>query len=429
MSEVIEITGGNPLSGTVDISGAKNAALPILLSTLLTSEPCTIENIPNLKDVHLSYRLLRHFGAQVDALGEKATIHTPQLHATEASYSLVKSLRASFWVLAPLLARGGAARVALPGGDIIGARPVDIHLEALTAMGADIKVKHGVVMATAVNGLRPKEITFRFPSVGATHQILMAAALTKGLTVIHGAAKEPEVTALADCLIKMGTSISGAGTETIEIQGASQLDGFSTRIIGDRIEAATYLIAGIASGGGLTAQGIDPSYLESFLDILCEMNVAVSTKKDSITVERKEALTPVSVTTGPFPEFATDIQAPLMALLCVADGVSTLREHVYEGRFGHVSELCRMGAKIATEGRVATITGIPQFSAAPVEALDIRAGAALVIAALAAQGTTEIREPQHIRRGYSYLERKLSHLDAKVRSRLVDPEDYVFSGC
>ncbi len=430
MSDIIEITGGVPLKGVVPISGAKNAALPILLSTLLTSEPCEISNIPNLKDVHLSYRLLEHFGASVSPLHDRARIETPALRATEASYSLVKALRASFWVLAPLIARGGAARVALPGGDVIGARPVDMHLEGLTKMGAEIKVKNGVVMATAPNGLKPATIDFRFPSVGATHQILMAAARTRGNTLIRGAAREPEVVALATALTRMGAEIEGAGTDTISVHGRDELGGFSLELIGDRIEAATYLLAGLVTSGKICASGIDSDFFGEFLPLLHEMNVKTEISENSITVEvGPGGLKAVKATTGPFPSFATDIQAPLMAALCFAEGESVISEQVYEGRFGHVSELCRMGAKIKVDGREATITGTGQLTSAPVEALDIRAGAALVIGALGAEGTSQIREPQHLRRGYSHLEQKLSNVGARVKSKLIDAEDYIFTGC
>jgi len=419
-----------PLSGTIRASGAKNAALPLLIASLLTSETCEFRNVPNLEDVNLTLHLIEHFGGEVEFFGTTARVCVPQLIATEASYSLVKALRASFWVLAPLLARGGAARVALPGGDIIGARPVDMHLSALTKMGADIKVKHGVVFATAVNGLKPAEIDFRFPSVGATHQVLMAAALTPGTTVIRGAAKEPEIVAVADFINEIGGDVEGAGNSTIVVRGTQHVEGASIDLIGDRIETATYLLAGAVTGGAVRVENIDPKSLGSFVDVLSDMGLVVETGIDYISIKGEGRLKPVHVRTGPFPDFATDIQAPLMAALSLADGVSSIEENVFEGRFGHVSELCRMGAKITVDDRVASVTGVEKLTGAPVEALDIRAGASLVIAALAAaEGVTSIYEPQHLRRGYSLLEAKIHKLGGRIGNKLSDPEDYLFTGC
>jgi len=434
MSEFIEIYGGRTLRGTVQISGAKNAALPMLIASLLTSEPCVFSNIPNLEDVNLTLSLLENFGANTSYSsgaehGAQVTVAVPALAASEASYSLVKALRASFWVLAPLLARGRAARVALPGGDIIGARPVDLHLAALTQMGAEIRVKHGTVLANAVNGLRPADIVLRFPSVGATHQIMMAAALTPGTTTIKGAAREPEVVALASMLSAMGADIEGAGSDLIAISGAESLGGVTHNLIGDRIEAGTYLLAAAASAGEVTAQGIDPKFFGSFLEILDQMGIRVETTSNSISINAPDRLRPVHLSTAPFPGLATDLQALLMAVLTLADGESTIEENVFEGRFGHVAELCRMGAQIRVEDRVATVVGVPSLSGAEVEALDIRAGAALVIAGIAAQGTTTIHEPHHLRRGYEALELKLQGLGAQIGRKISDADDFAFSGC
>ncbi|MCB0332383.1 MAG: UDP-N-acetylglucosamine 1-carboxyvinyltransferase [Bdellovibrionales bacterium] len=429
MSEILEIHGGRPLSGEVTVSGAKNAALPIMLASMLTSDEVVLRNVPNLTDVHLSIHLLEHFGAEVDFVKDTLRIKTPRLIATEASYSLVKALRASFWVLGPLLARGGAARVALPGGDVIGARPVDIHLEALTQMGADIHVKHGVVMATAPDGLRPAELDFRFPSVGATHQVLMAAALTPGRTVIRGAAREPEVIALADFLVALGAEVEGAGQSTIVIEGKESLHGCDFHLIGDRIEAATYILAVVATKGSARIRGFDPEHLGAFLDTLRDMGVEYDLDSDGISILSATSLRPVHVSTGPFPQFATDIQALLMAATSVLDGVSHISEQVFEGRFSHVSELARMGAQISVEGRTAHISGVSQLSGAYVEARDIRAGAALCIAGLAAEGVTQIADPQHLRRGYTDLETKLQSLGARVGHKVTDAEDFMFSGC
>lgn len=461
MAEFIDIQGGVPLTGTVRVSGAKNAALPLLIASLLTPEVCEFTNVPNLEDTNLTLRLLEHVGATTSFMagssasagdeqqfgpqtgsrdddaarfgaarfGGKVVVHTPELVATEASYSLVKALRASFWVLGPLLARGRAARVALPGGDIIGARPVDMHLAALTKMGADIRVKHGVVFATAEKGLRPAEIEFSFPSVGATHQVIMAGALTPGVTVIRGAAREPEIVALANMINEMGGSVVGAGTSSVVIQGVEQLGGARVKLIGDRIEAGTYLLATIATRGVARAVGITPSFFGEFLPVLERLGVGVTLDEDSVTVDARGALKPVRVATGPYPELATDLQAPLMAALATVSGESAIEENVFEGRFGHVAELGRMGATIHVRDRVALIDGGKQLSGAPVEALDIRAGAALVIAALAADGRTQIFEPQHLRRGYDSLQAKLQGLGARVGYRVSDAEDFAFAGC
>jgi len=429
MSEFIEIVGGKPLSGTVVAGGAKNAALPILMSTLLTAEECVLSNVPNLTDTSLCLHLLEHFGGEVSYDGFTARVRTKKLLATEGSYSLVKALRASFWVLGPLLARGRAARVALPGGDLIGARPVDIHLEGLAKMGAEISLKHGVVYATAVDGLKPALIELRFPSVGATHQLIMAASLTPGRTVLKGVAREPEVIALANFLNGMGADIQGAGGSVIEINGRSELGGVTANLIGDRIEAGTYLLAGAITGGKVTVEGIDPLYLGAFLSILSDMGLDVSCGDQSVTVTSTGRLKGINVKTGPFPELATDLQAPLMAALTLAEGTSTIEETIYEGRFGHVSELARMGASIQIQDRIVTINGVEKLAGAPVDGLDIRAAAAVVLAGLAADGRSEVHEPHHLRRGYEHFERKIGGLGAQVWSRISDPDDFIFAGC
>ena len=429
MSEFIEIKGGNPLSGTVRASGAKNAVLPCLIASLLTPDKCNFTNVPALEDVSVLIHLLEQFGGVVEYSGEDLSVEVSSLKATEASYSLVKAMRASFWVLAPLLSRGGAARVALPGGDIIGARPVDMHLDALKKMGADIQVKHGVVFASAPDGLNPADIDLAFPSVGATHQVLMAAARTPGRTTLRNAAREPEVVALAEMLTEMGAKITGAGSSIIEIEGNDSLSGVDVEIIGDRIEAATYLLAGAASGGQVKVEGIRPSYFGTFLDILPELGLEVEQGEDWIQVKSLGRLKPISVTTAPFPGFATDLQALLMAALGLADGESIIEESIFEGRFAHAAELGRMGAEIKIDGRIAKITGVSEYSGAPVEANDIRAAACLVIAACSAEGITKIYEPHHIRRGYSNLTSKLKSLGASVGFKLEDAEDFLFAGC
>ncbi|NMC64447.1 MAG: UDP-N-acetylglucosamine 1-carboxyvinyltransferase, partial [SAR324 cluster bacterium] len=390
MAEYIEITGGFPLKGSVRVSGAKNAALPLLIASLLTSEKCEFSNLPNLLDVNILTRLLEHFGGQVSHQGNEASIQIPKLIAIEARYSLVKALRASFWILAPLLARGGAARVALPGGDIIGARPVDMHLEAFAKMGADVVVKHGVVYATAPQGLHPATINLRFPSVGATHQILMAASLINGTSVINGAAREPEVVALAEMLSQMGAKIEGAGSSTIRISGCSELGGARVKVIGDRIEAGTYMLAAAVTKGDIQIDGINAGQLGQFKDDLQNSGLSIKETEDGLHVKASERLRALKIRTSPFPGFATDMQAPTMAALCTAEGESTIEENVFEGRFGHVAELCRMGASIKVEERVAHISGVDALNGAPVEGFDIRGAAALVIAALGADGLNQV---------------------------------------
>jgi UDP-N-acetylglucosamine 1-carboxyvinyltransferase len=430
MSEFLEIVGGTTLRGTVRAGGAKNAGLPLLIATLLTSEECTLTNVPNLTDTSLVIHLLEQFGAEVQYDGDEVKVRTPRLLASEASYSLVKALRASFWVLAPLLARGGAARVALPGGDLIGARPVDLHLEGLSKMGAEISLKHGVVHARADKGLRPAQIDLSFPSVGATHQLVMAASLTPGKTVITGCACEPEIVALAQFLNDMGADIQGAGESVIEIRGESQLRGAKTHLIGDRIEAGTYLLAGVITGGEVTVEGVDPTSFGVFLDILREMGVSVSTTESAVSVRCCSGpIKGVRVKTGPFPGLATDLQAPLMAALTIAEGTSSIEETIYEGRFGHASELARMGAHVKVSDRIVTIEGVKKLTGAPVDGLDIRAAASLVLAALAAEGRTELHEVHHLRRGYEHVEKKFGALGARMWSRISDPDDFIFAGC
>lgn len=429
MSEFLEIVGGAPLQGAVRVSGAKNGALPLIIASLLTPERVTYRNVPQLEDIGILAQLLEHFGAEVERSGGGMSVQVRALRATEASYSLVKALRASFWVLAPLLARGHAARVALPGGDIIGARPVDIHLEALSAMGADIQVKHGVVLASAPGGLKPAELDFRFPSVGATHQILMAAAITPGTTVLRGAACEPEVVALADLINALGGEVEGAGSSTIVIRGKAELGGADVSILGDRIEAATFCLAALATGGQLAVEGFNPEHFGSFNEVLAQLGATVERLPAGVRVSAPQGIKAISVTTAPFPRFATDIQAPLVAALCLADGESRVEETMFEGRFAHAAELCRMGARIQVTDRTALITGVRQLSGAPVESFDIRAAAALVVAGLAARGVTSVLEPQHLRRGYDSLVQKLTALGASVRYRISDPEDFIFTGC
>lgn len=434
MSEVFKIDGPVAVSGKVVASGAKNAALPLIIATLLTDQPCVIENVPAIHDIGLLLSLLERLGAEsavhpVDGLGLRISVRVPKLVATEAPYSLVKSMRASFWVLAPLLARGRSARVALPGGDIIGARPVDLHLAALEQMGAEIKIKHGVVLASAPNGLKPAEIELRFPSVGATHQILMAASLIPGQSVLKGAAREPEVSALVDMLVLMGAQITGRGSSELVINGCAELGGATVRVISDRIEIGTFLLLAAASRGRIKIERVDPEPLAATFNVLRDMGCMLEVGTDSVVVDASRGMKAVTVSTEPFPGFPTDLQAPLVAALTVAEGESVIEEGVFEGRFGHVAELCRMGAKITVSDRTLRITGVPSLSGAPVEAHDIRAGAALVIAANCAVGSSHLAETHHLRRGYEQFENKLASLGVKISLCSGEYDDQFLVGC
>ncbi len=429
MQEFLEIRGGKPLKGSIKVGGAKNAALPLFIASLLTSERCEFSGVPQLQDVDLTINLLEQLGSVVSYEGSAVCIETPSIESFEASYTLVKALRASFWVLGPLIARKGLAEVALPGGDAIGTRPVDIHLEALAKMGADIKLTHGVVHASARSGLHPAKIELRMPSVGATHQILMTAALVPGTTVINGAAREPEIVALCEMLSSMGATIEGAGSATLAITGKRELGGAKVKLLGDRIEAATYLLAGVATRGEVRVNGVAPKDLGSFIELLVEMGVKVASGIDWVMVNAESGAKGVRVSTAPFPGLATDIQAPLMAALATAEGRSVIEETIFEGRFTHVSELLRLGAKIETHDRIATVEGVQRLSGAPVEGHDIRGAASLVVAALGASGSTQIYEPHHLRRGYEKLEFKLSELGGFAGWKPEEIEDAIAIGC
>lgn len=433
MSEVIEIHGSRELKGSIKVAGAKNAALPMLMATLLTDSECILRRVPNLEDVSITLRLLEHFGAEFSYARECVRVKTSKLISTDASYSLVKALRASFWVLGPLLARAGEAHVALPGGDAIGSRPVDIHLRALSAMGADITLSHGVVHARAPFGLKPADIDLLFPSVGATHQLMMAASLVPGTTILRNAAREPEVVALAEMLTLMGAKIEGAGESCIFIHGRSELAGADLEMIGDRIEAGTYLLACLSSGGDLSVTGVNPLHLSALSEVLQQSGALVSTTLDSISVVVRDRPKPIEVSTRPFPGFPTDLQAPLMAALCRSyddkGAPSVIEENIFEGRFTHIPELVRMGAKIEVKDRCARIFGVESLSGAPVDGHDIRGAAALVVAALGAVGITHVHEPLHLRRGYAQLESKLNSVGAKVLSRQLEFEDTLSIGC
>ena len=431
MLEYLEVYPCNkPLSGTVKVSGAKNSVLPCLVATLLTAQTCTLRNVPAISDIFILVQLLERFGAVSNLKEDTAEIKVPNVISTEASYALVKALRASFWVLAPLLARAGAAKVALPGGDAIGARPVDIHLEALVQMGAEVQIKSGSVIATAPNGLHGAELNFRFPSVGATHQILMAAALTPDTTIIHGAAREPEVVQLCSMLSQMGAKIHGAGTSDITVVGQKTLGGCDISIIGDRIEAGTFLLSGAITHGKVKVEGATKDLFGDAISVFTDMGATLKFGDNFIELDATSGnLSPINISTAPFPGFPSDLQPQLMAALTKIPGTSSITETIYEGRFRHASELSRMGAHIKIEDRTAFIEGGYPLSGAPVDGLDIRAAVALVMAGLTAQGNTEIYEIHHLRRGYEKFEQKMKQLGAKLLPRLSEHEEQIFIGC
>jgi UDP-N-acetylglucosamine 1-carboxyvinyltransferase len=414
--QTIVIHGGRPLRGTVRVSGSKNAGLPLLFASLLTDQRCTIRGLPRVADITTTLRLLERLGAHVGD-GEFSTVivEAPELTSTEAPYDLVKTMRASFLALGPLVARGGRARVSTPGGCAIGSRPVDLHLSGLERLGARIRQAHGYVEAEAAR-LRGARITLDCPSVGATENLMMAATLADGTTVLENAAREPEIADLATALTAMGARIDGAGTRVITIDGVRELGGFDHTVIPDRIEAGTLLIAGAITGGDLVVEGARREHLGALLGKLDEVGVALDARSDAITVRANGALGVTDVRTEPYPGFPTDLQAQFMALMAVARGErhSVIMETIFENRFMHVQELVRMGADIKVDGKCAAVRGVPMLSGAPVMATDLRASVCLVLAGLAAQNTTEVARVYHLDRGYERLEQKLSALGAHI---------------
>lgn len=412
------IRGGNPLLGTVRISGAKNAALPAMAAALLTEEPVILENIPQVRDIETTRKLLSAMGAEVE-LGygrakNRTTICCKNLSAPEASYELVKTMRASTLVLGPLVARCGRARVSLPGGCAIGARPIDLHIKGLERLGAKIDQQHGYVEASAER-LKGAEIVFDKITVTGTEDLLMAATLAEGETVMQNCAREPEVADLADLLNKMGAKIEGAGTPTIHIKGISKLKGAKHRIIPDRIEAATFILAGALTDGDLNISGCEPKHLGALLQKLEEVGVKTKSTRDSVRVEGSSALKAADVNTEEYPGFPTDVQAQYMALATQAEGTSVITENIFENRFMHALEMVRMGANIKIEGRRAVVRGKSQLGGAAVLASDLRASASLVLAALVADGETIIDRVYHIDRGYENIEEKLRGVGAQIR--------------
>jgi len=421
----IRIVGGHALEGTIPISGAKNAALPLMIASLLTEETLVIENVPRLADVTLLQRILGNHGVDVTVAGKRPgdgeyqgqtlALSAARVVDTTAPYELVSRMRASFWVIGPLVARMGRARVSMPGGCAIGTRPVDLHIAALERLGAHIDVEGGYVVARAPGGLRAAEIVFPKVTVGGTHTAMMAATLAHGLTVIENAAQEPEVVDLADCLNKMGARICGAGTSRIEIEGVSRLSGARHRVLPDRIETGTYAIAVAMTGGNVLLEGARPELLENPLDIVAQAGAVVTSTNEGVRIARNgSGIAPVEVTTAPFPGFPTDLQAQLMALMSCARGTSRITETIFENRFMHVQELVRFGAHIHLEGETATIEGVECLRGAPVMATDLRASVSLVIAALAASGETTVNRVYHLDRGFERLEGKLARCGAEI---------------
>ncbi len=413
----IVVTGNGPLNGAIPIAGAKNACLTLMPATLLSEEPLTLTNAPRLSDIKTMTQLLQSLGAEVSALqdGKVLAMSSHDLTSHKADYEIVRKMRASILVLGPLLARFGEAIVSLPGGCAIGARPVDLHLKALEAMGAELDLRDGYVHAKAPGGLKGGKIEFPFVSVGATENALMAATLAKGTTVMSNAAREPEIVDLADCLRKMGAQIEGDGTDTITIQGVDRLGGATHQVVTDRIELGTYMLAPAICGGEVELLGGRINLIGAFCEKLDEAGISVEETKRGLTVRCKNGrASAVNVTTEPFPGFPTDLQAQMMALLCTAEGTSVLEEKIFENRFMHAPELIRMGAKIDVHGGTATVTGVDRLRGAPVMATDLRASVSLILAGLAAEGDTIVSRVYHLDRGYEHVVRKLSAVGAKI---------------
>lgn len=421
----IRIRGGAPLNGLIPISGAKNAALPLMIASLLTPDTLELGNVPRLADISSLLRIMSNFGVDHSIAGRRPgqsseTGQTIRLTAknvidTTAPYELVSTMRASFWVIAPLVARFGHAKVSMPGGCAIGTRPVDLLIMALAKLGAVIEIEAGYVVATAPKGLRGAEIDFPKVTVGGTHVALMAATLAQGTTVIRNAAREPEVVDLAECLIKMGAKIQGAGSSEIVIEGVSSLHGASHDVMPDRIETGTYAMAVAMTGGDLVLDNTRPDYLQAALDVLGQAGAEVTSTHGGIRIRRNgNGLQPVDVTTDPFPGFPTDLQAQFMALMTRANGTSRIRETIFENRFMHVQELARLGAQIRLDGDSAYVDGVPGLKGAPVMATDLRASVSLVIAGLVADGETTINRVYHLDRGFESLEAKLARCGAQI---------------
>ncbi len=409
----LRIEGGRPLCGEIAVSGAKNAALPILCAGLLGNGPLALDNVPQLHDVATVLRLLRRLGAKAERDGERVLLDAAGVTSVEAPYELVKTMRASILVLGPLLARFGEARVSLPGGCAIGQRPVDQHIKGLQAMGAQISIEHGYVVARA-SRLKGARIVTDMVTVTGTENLMMAATLADGETVIENAAREPEIVDLAAALVAMGARIEGAGTDRVIVRGVEQLHGATHRVMADRIEAGTFLCAVAATGGEVTLTRARPATMDATLDKLREAGASIEVSGDRIRLSMSRRPRAVNVRTAPYPGFATDMQAQLMALDCVAEGAGVVTETIFENRFMHVLELQRLGADVSIEGNTAIVRGVPRLSGATVMATDLRASAGLVIAGLVAEGETVVERIYHLDRGYECMEAKLGQLGARI---------------
>lgn len=420
--EKLIVKGGNRLVGAVKTSGAKNAVLPIIAASILGTTPSHLDEVPMLEDVHTISEVLKCLGLAVECSPEKNVldIDSTEITSYEAPYELVRTMRASFLVMGPLLARIGKARISMPGGCAIGARPIDIHLKGFEALGVKIEQGHGYIEASAPEGLKGTSIYFDFPSVGATENIMMAASLADGTTILENAAEEPEIVDLANYLNKMGAKIRGAGTDTIRIEGVDKLHGADYTIIPDRIEAGTYMIAAAMTGGDIVVENVLPEHQKPLIAKLREAGAVVEEDIDKVRVIGKNPLKAVSIKTLPYPGFPTDMQAQMMAMMVIAEGRSKVTETVFENRFMHVVELNRMGAQISTEGRSAVIDGPCKLTGCDVRATDLRAGAAMILAGLVAEGTTRIGDLHHIDRGYENIVAKLKNLGADIERIDVD---------
>ena len=421
--DLIEIKGNSPLEGKIKISGSKNASLPIMIASLLTKEKVELSNIPNLSDVLTLIDLMKSLGADIEydkslELKGKISCITKEILHSEASYDLVRKMRASFWVLAPLIARYGEAKVSLPGGCAIGIRPIDFYLSILKKMGVKLKLKDGYVYASIKNQLKSLDFSLDFPSVGVTHFFLMMTSLAEGKSIINNAAKEPEVIALAEMLNKMGAKIKGHGTNTISIEGVSNLNGTKFSIPPDRIEAGTFAIAVSATGGNISLENVNPDEITLLSNLLRESGTKITTSKNLMKIKKdNKIINSIDVSTAPYPGFPTDLQAQFMTLMALGNGKSSIKENIFENRFMHVQELARFGANIKLKGDTAFIRGVKEFNSAPVMATDLRASASLIIAALSAKGKSTIRRIYHLDRGFDKIENKLRSCGAKIQRK------------
>jgi len=420
MPTILKIQGGAPLKGTVEISGAKNSALPLMVACLLTDKPLTLTNVPNLADIRTITQVLEVLGVTAEVNGSTRTLNAANITSTTAPYDLVKTMRASVLVLGPLVARYGMAKVSLPGGCALGARAVDVHLEGLRAMGAICELEEGYIVAKAPNGLHGASFTMRVVSVGATENLMLAASIAKGQTVLRNAAREPEIIDLANCLNAMGANVQGAGTDTITIEGVPSLQGARHKVMPDRLETGSYAIASLITGGDLTLTNTSLEYLPMVRETLEKAGAVFEEQAEGFRVYQNGPIQGVDVMTEPYPGFATDLQAPFMALMGICEGASMITETIFENRFMHVPELARMGMNIQVHGASAMVRGVKNLSGAPVMATDIRGGVGLVVAALAAKAETTISRLYHLDRGYENLEAKLQACGATVERLKVD---------